>query len=94
MSQENVEIIRRGYEAWMSSGSPVSAFLDPDIELFIPTGDKVITLAIEHGRGRGSGAEVEHRRTAHVWTLRDGLAVRLDLCLDRDRALEDLGLTD
>jgi len=65
----------------------------PEIEDFLTAGDdKVITLAIEHGRGRESGAQVESRRTAHVWTLREGKAVQLDLYLDRSRAFEDLGL--
>ena len=44
--------------------------------------------AIDHGRGRSSGAAVESRRTAHVWTMRANKAVRLDLYLDRAKALE------
>ena len=72
------------------------AFADytPEIEQFLDVGDKVVTLAIERGRGRDSGAEVEQRRTAHVWTLRDGRPVQLDLYLDRQRALDDLGLSE
>ena len=48
------------------------AFADyrPEVEAFLDAGDKVITLAIEHGRGRGSGATVDARRMAHVWTMR------------------------
>jgi ketosteroid isomerase-like protein len=56
--------------------------LDPEIEDLLDRGDKVITLAIEHGRGRGSGASVEARRTAHLWMMRAGKAIRLDLYLD------------
>ena len=52
----------------------------------------MVTLAIERGRGRASGAVVESRQTAHVWTLRAGRAVRLDLYLDRAKALAALGL--
>jgi ketosteroid isomerase-like protein len=66
----------------------------PEVEDVLDAGDKVITLAIEHGRGRGSGAEVEARRTAHVWTMRENKAIRLDLYLDRARALEELGLSE
>jgi ketosteroid isomerase-like protein len=66
----------------------------PEVEDVLDAGDKVITLAIEHGRGRGSGAEVEARRTAHVWTMRAHKAVRLDLYLDRAKALEALGLSE
>ena len=66
----------------------------PEIERFLDVGDKVVTLAIERARGRDSGAEVQQHRTAHVWTLRDGKPVRLDLYLDRQRALDDLGLSE
>jgi ketosteroid isomerase-like protein len=66
----------------------------PEIEQIIDVGeDRVLTLAVEHGRGRGSGAEVQAAQTAHLWTLRDGKAVRLDLFLDRERALEATGLS-
>jgi ketosteroid isomerase-like protein len=67
----------------------------PEVERIIDAGEgRVLTLAVEHGRGRGSGAEVQAARTAHLWTLRDGMAVRLDLFLDRSRALEAVGLSE
>ena len=136
MSQENVNFVRRMYEAWLGEGPRAfGALLDPETELhpdpdadwvgvdrvyrgprgfgeymqavyeafedyrpeiqdFVDAGDKVITLAVESGRGRASGAEVRVFRTAHVWTLRDGRPVRLDLYLDRRRAFEDAGLAE
>ncbi len=66
----------------------------PEIERLIDAGDKVVTLAIESGRGRGSGAAVQSNRTAHVWTLRDGKATRLDLYNDRTVALKAVGLEE
>lgn len=74
--------------------SVLEAFDDyrPQVEALIDVDDKVVTLAIESGRGKGSGAEVESTQTAHVWTLRDGKAIGLDLYLDRERALKDLGV--
>src|SRR5579859_4111697 len=66
----------------------------PEVERFIDAGDKVVTLAVERGRGRGSGAEVRSVRTAHVWTLRDGKAIRLDLYNDRSEALKAVGLAE
>ena len=66
----------------------------PEVEDLLDLGDKVVTLAIEHGRGRASGAAVEAHRTAHVWTMRAGKAVRVDLYLDRTKALEAVGLSD
>jgi ketosteroid isomerase-like protein len=133
VSEENVEIIRRTYEAWGRNDRAIfdaidaeievhpdpeaywvgvnrtyrghdglreylrsvyEAFVDyrPEVESFLDPGDKVVTLAIEHGRGRGSGVEVESPRTAHVWTIRDGKAIHLDLYLDRSRALKAVGL--
>src|SRR6476659_1352922 len=135
MSQQNVEIMRRYYEAWFRNDRSRLDTLDPGIELhpdpenewvgvndvyrgpdgvleylrlveealedyhpevegFVDAGDKVVTLAVESGRGRGSGAEVQSARTAHVWTLRDGKAIRLDLYNDRAEALEAVGLTE
>jgi ketosteroid isomerase-like protein len=135
MSQENVEIMRRYYEAWFRRDRSEMGTLDPDIELhpdpenewvglnavyrgpdgvldyirtveeaiedyhpeverLIDAGDKVVTLAIESGRGRGSGAEVQSKRTAHVWTLRAGKAIRLDLYNDRADAFKAVGLEE
>ena len=133
MSQDNVEIIRGTYTAWLAGDfaaalatldedievhpDPEAAWVGigdvyrghdgirsylrlvyevfeeyrPEVEQLIDAGDRVLTLAIEHGRGRGSGAEVKAQKTAHVWTLRDGRAVRLDLYLDRDRAVKAVG---
>jgi ketosteroid isomerase-like protein len=130
MSQANVEIIERMYDAWrVGDFETVYATFDesieihpdpeatwvgigdvyrghagmrsymkavheafedyrPDVERLIGLGEVVLTLAIERGKGRGSGADVQANKTAHVWTMRDGRAVRLDLYLDRDRALE------
>jgi ketosteroid isomerase-like protein len=63
----------------------------PEVERIIDAGDgRVLTLAIEHGSGRDSGAEVQARKTAHLWTLRGGKVVQIDLFLDRQRALSAL----
>jgi ketosteroid isomerase-like protein len=137
MPQQNVEIIRRMYDAWMAGDDEtIFSIYDSDIRLnpdpeawwvgmaddyvghngvrrymsavyeafddYRPVveqisdagGGRVLVLAVEHGRGRGSGAEVEAAKTAHLWTLRDGKAVRLDLFLDRERALEIVALSE
>jgi ketosteroid isomerase-like protein len=89
--------VYRGHAGMRSyMASVYEAFEDyrPEVEELIDVGDQVLTLAIEHGRGRGSGAGVQANKTAHVWTLRDGKAVRLDLYLDRDKALKALGLEE
>jgi len=38
-----------------------------------------------NGRGKGSGLEIE-ATGAHLWTFRDGLAVRFDVYRDREEA--------
>jgi ketosteroid isomerase-like protein len=40
----------------------------------------------QRGRGKASGAEVDDHIT-HVWTLRDGLATRLQSFADHDDAV-------
>jgi ketosteroid isomerase-like protein len=60
-------------------------------ELLVQSGDVVVVVAHQTGRGRGSGIELESH-VVHVWTVRDRTAVRwwgprtLDDALD---ALED-----
>jgi ketosteroid isomerase-like protein len=116
MSQEKVEIIRRGYEA-LAKGRIAFELLDPEIEWrgprefpdlaepdhghegveryiaqlsevfndyrmvaegFIDAGDdQVLVFTREAGRGRGSGIELQTNPTGHLWTLRDGKAIRM-----------------
>jgi ketosteroid isomerase-like protein len=133
MSQENVVIIRRGYEAFASGRIPFE-FLDTEIEWigprefpdlaepryghegirqymaklsevfddyrmvaeeFIDVGeDQVLVFAREGGRGKGSGVEVQTNPTAHLYTLRDGKAVRMQSYWERPEALEAAGLSE
>ena len=141
MSQDNVELVRRGYEVLRqafdgSSGDvpDLGAFLDPEIEWrgprefpdlaepryghdgvrsyvatlseaiedyrmapeeFIDAGDdQVLVFSREGGRGRGSGAEVVTQPTAHLWTIRDGKATRMQSYWERAEALEAAGLSE
>jgi ketosteroid isomerase-like protein len=64
-------------------------------EEFIDAGDdRVFVFSREGGRGRGSGAEVETHPTAHLWTLRDGKAIRMQSYWERADALEAAGLRE
>jgi uncharacterized protein len=134
MSQENVELIRRGYESWAEARELIFDMLDPEIEWigprefpdlsaphyghdgvrryfeklteaiedyrmvpeeFIDAGeDQVLVFSREGGRGRGSGAPVETNPTAHLWTIRDGKAVRMQSYWERNDALEAVGLRE
>ena len=44
-------------------------------EEIIEDGDRLIAVVHQTGRGRASGIEVE-ARIAHVWTVKDGRAIR------------------
>jgi ketosteroid isomerase-like protein len=64
-------------------------------ERFIDAGDdRVLVFSREGGRGKGSGAEVFTHPTAHIWTLKDGKAVRMQSIWERADALEAVGLSE
>ena len=54
----------------------------------------MLVFSREGGRGRGSGAEVETHPTAHLWTLRNGLAIRMQSYWEREDALKAVGLEE
>jgi ketosteroid isomerase-like protein len=64
-------------------------------ERFIDAGDeRVLVFSREGGRGKGSGAEVQTHLTAHLWTLDEGKAVRMQSYWERTDALEAVGLSE
>jgi ketosteroid isomerase-like protein len=71
--------------AWLSEWEHWRAEADDFLEL----GDHVVVLASYHGRGRGSGVEI-HQDGAHVFELRDGKVVRLEIFASRDKAIESV----
>jgi ketosteroid isomerase-like protein len=79
----------RGPEAlleWLDDGD--DAFDDFRVELLEVEqldGHVVVSMR-QRGRGKASGAEVDDRIT-HVWTLRDGRAIRLQSFAHRDDAV-------
>jgi ketosteroid isomerase-like protein len=58
-------------DSWLESFSEFR--IEP--QLLIQSGDTMIVVAHQHGRGQGSGIELE-ATVVHVWTVRDGKAVR------------------
>jgi ketosteroid isomerase-like protein len=79
----------RGPEAlleWLDEGD--DAFDDFSVELLAveELAGHVVASMRQRGRGKASGAEVDHRFT-HVWTLRDGRAIRLQSFAHRDDAV-------
>jgi ketosteroid isomerase-like protein len=61
-----------------------------EAEEYIPAGEHVVVLCRYTGRGKGSGVDV-NSEGAHLWTFRDGRAVRLEIFSSRDRALAAAG---
>lgn len=58
---------------------------------YIDAGDEVLAIGRLRARGKGSGVELE-TPVVHIWTLSDGVAVRLQAYLDRDQAMAAVGL--
>jgi ketosteroid isomerase-like protein len=56
--------------------------------------EQVPVFAREGGRGRGSQAPVQTNPTAHLWTIREGRAVRMQSYWERPEALEAAGLSE
>ena len=64
-----------------------------DVDEIFDRGEEVVVFLRFRGRGRGSDAEIE-APMAHVWTIRDGKAIRLRQFLNREQALEAVGLSE
>jgi ketosteroid isomerase-like protein len=84
---------RDGVNRYLASIYAAFAEYRAEAEDMLDAGDQVVVLAIERARGKSSGAPVEIRHTAHVWTVASGRAVRLDVNWDRQRALASVQLS-
>jgi ketosteroid isomerase-like protein len=60
-------------------------------ERFFERGDRIVVFFLQRARPRGSSGVVEVR-AAHLWTVRDGRACRLEIFPERRRALQAAGL--
>ena len=129
MSQENVEIMRRGYGHFMATGE-VRAHADlvwdvsrlgwPDQQIYagaaganqfnaewadswddwemeaeeyLDAGERVVVILTQRGRSKATGIPVE-MRFAQVWTLWDGLGIRMELYANVEEALDAVGLRE
>ncbi len=64
-----------------------------EAEEFIDGTDSVVALVVARGTGRGSGVAVE-ARGFHLWSFRDGQAVRFTLYQERAEALAAAGRSE
>ena len=85
----------RGADAvWKEVIGPTAEKIDNfriKMKKFFGVGDHVVAIGHFEGRGKMTGNELE-AATVHVWTLRNGKAVRFQAFHDDARWLETLGL--
>jgi ketosteroid isomerase-like protein len=72
-------------EAWDRQSLEATQYFD--------AGDRVVVFFHEVARGRESGAVVE-TDTGVIFTVKEGLVVRVDPYMDQDQALKMAGLAD
>jgi ketosteroid isomerase-like protein len=65
---------------------------DPS-EISSLTAERVIAVVHTSGLAKGSGIEIDQELT-HLWTVRDGKAIRLETYSTRREALEAAGLSE
>jgi ketosteroid isomerase-like protein len=78
----NLEEVTAVMREWLSTWERP---LRVEVEELVQSGDRILALVHWKGRGKGSGIEME-AGGAHIWTFRDGRAVRFDVYRDRDEA--------
>lgn len=64
--------------------------VDFEPERFVEVGDRIVVVILLRGTGKESGVPVEDR-IAHLWTMRDGKAWRMQVYSDPDEAIRDAG---
>jgi ketosteroid isomerase-like protein len=75
--------------SWLSAWDDWRVEVDDYLEI----GDHVVVLASYRGRGKGSGVEIR-QQGAHVFRLRDGKVVRLEIFADREKAIESVRVAE
>jgi ketosteroid isomerase-like protein len=78
----NLEEVAAVMREWLSTWERP---LRVEVEELVQSGDRILALVHWKGRGKGSGVEME-AGGAHIWTFRDGRAVRFDVYRDREEA--------
>ena len=80
----------RGFFADMTAGFEEVVF---EPEEFLDRGDQIVVLLRFRARPSGAGAAIENR-VGHLWTMRDGKAIRCETFPRREHALEAAGLSE
>lgn len=75
-----------GMAKWYAELAEVWETFRIDVEDVVDLGDRVVVLGRIRNKGRVSGIEVDVV-AAHLWTIEDGVPVRIELIGDREEAL-------
>ena len=75
-----------GASEWFADVAEAWESIRTDVEEIIDLGNRVVVLGRLHNRARASGVEVDVV-AAHLWTVEDGVPVRVELLGDRGEAL-------
>ena len=85
---------KAGLQEWFRKMDEIWEGLTFDpIQISAPDAERVIAVVRTSGRGKGSGMAIEQTLT-HLWTLRDGKAIRFDGYSTKQEALEAAGLPE
>jgi ketosteroid isomerase-like protein len=101
MAQENVEVVRRVYDAWNAGDmTALRDLCDPDawtgdtlepVTDFIAAADRVVVRDAWRGSGQGPDADMEFTR---VFTLRESKIIEIEIFWDHTEALEATRLSE
>lgn len=80
-----------GVRRWFDTFFEVMDEVNLEADELIPAGDRVVVPGRVVARGQDSGIETNQAVTM-VWTLRDGMAVKMDIYAEKQEALEALGI--
>ena len=84
---------RDGFIKALRNATSVFDEVDVAVEQVLEAGNRVVVFVHISGVGKESGAPVE-MRVAHVWTMHDGKATRMQVYLDRGEALAAAGVPE
>ena len=81
-----------GVKAFWSSWTETFDDFRIEVEETFDAGDRVVVMAKIVGRGRDSGVVVDTPSFGHIWTLRNGKTVLVEMKPNRRESLETVGL--
>jgi ketosteroid isomerase-like protein len=94
VSQENEQIVRRGFDLWnLKDFGSLAEIFHPDLEIeFLWNGNRALIETRVRARGKGSGIQLAETYYT-IWTIEDGKGTVLELHIDPAAAYESAGLS-